>query len=400
MPQRVPDPIRWKAPMTATIDHGTYFTLLPREYYLSPEVYEKEIDLVFLRSWHYAGHVSEILNAGNFFTVDVLGESVIISRDREGDIHALLNVCRHRGFPVCREQSGTARAFVCGYHSWSYGLDGNLKKAPSINDGAQIDYADWGLHKVRLEVWRGLIFICLGEPRSTSVAAELEAVAGDFVRLDPEHIRKIHEESYDIDANWKVLLENYQECYHCTGTHPELCVTMDLEEMYRETGSSRPVAEFYGGGTPKKPGVVSLSIDGQPVSKRFLGEFGQGAEMPAGFHAGFAIQPMLSRGDFSVDHGVIHTLRPLGPDRVRWTTRWFVHQDAVEGEDYELDKLTAVWQATNHEDLTLVTGAFKGVKSRRFVPGPLSSDREPALKQTMSLYLKMMGDDIGAAHAT
>jgi len=382
--------------MTATIDHGSYFTLLPREYYLSRDVYEDEIEQVFHRSWHYVGHVSEIPKAGNFFTVDLLDESVIISRARDGVVHALLNVCRHRGFPVCREKSGSVRAFVCGYHSWSYGLDGQLKMAPSIDDGDDVDYSDWGLQKIRLEIWRGLIFICLGQPRTPSVAHELEAVAGDFVRLDPERMRKIHEESYDIEANWKVLLENYQECYHCAETHPELCVTMDLEGMYRETGSSRPISEFYGGGTPKKPGAVSLSLDGQPVSKKFLGEFGQGAQIPEGFHAGFAIQPMLSRGDFSVDHGVIHTLRPLGPDRVRWTTRWFVHEDAVEGEDYDLDNLTAVWHATNHEDLMLVTGAFKGVKSRRFVPGPLSPDREPALKQTMSLYLKMMNEaDLG-----
>lgn len=378
--------------MTATIDHGSYFTLLPREYYLSQEIYEKEIEQVLSRSWHYAGHVSEIPKAGDFFTVDLLGESVIITRDRAGEVNALLNVCRHRGFPVCQQDRGNARGFVCGYHSWSYGLDGRLKKAPSIDDGDCIDYADWGLHQVRLDVWRGLIFICLGEPRVASASAELEAVAGDLIRLDPEHLRKIHEESYEIDANWKVLMENYQECYHCTATHPELCVVMDLDGMYEATADARPVAEFYGGGTPKKPGVVSLSADGQPVSKRFLGEFGQGAPVPEGFHAGFAIQPMLSRGDFSVDHGVIHTLRPLGHDRVRWTTRWFVHEDAVEGQDYEVDKVTAVWQATNREDLMLVSGAFKGVTSRRFVPGPLSGTREPALKQTMSLYLKLMGE--------
>lgn len=378
--------------MTNVLDHGSNFTLLPRDYYLSDAIFEQEIERVFNRQWHYVGHLSEIPHAGDFLVIDLLDESIIVARDKEGGVNALLNVCRHRGHPLCRTSQGNTRMFVCPYHNWAYGLDGQLRKAPSIDDGDYIDYKDWGLHTVHVEVWRGLIFICLGQPRVPSVTAELDTVAADVARLEPENMRKVEEISYEINANWKVLLENFQECYHCQGSHPELCVAMDLDEDYAITMNERPVVEIYGGGIPPKSGMASISPDGRPLSRKYLGEFGRGAPIPDAFHAGFAIQPMLTRGYFHVDHATIHTLRPLGVNRVQWITRWFVHEDAVEGDDFELHKLTEVWRVTNEQDLGLVQRSYKGVKSRRFVPGPLSAAREPALKSTTAMYLQLMNN--------
>ena len=377
--------------MATVIDYRAYFTTLPRDYYLSAEIFEQERERLLTRQWHYAGHISEVPGRGDYIVIDLLGESIVIARGEEGAVHAFLNVCRHRGHPVCQAPKGSVRRrFVCPYHQWTYDLDGRLRHAPSVDDGSYVDYADWGLHTVKVEVWHGLIFVCLGEPITASASVSLDEAAPELYRLEPERLKQVHAVSYEIEANWKVLMENFQECYHCKGSHPELCVAMDLKEMLRVTVSQRPVSEFYGGGTPTKPGVKSLSSDGEYVSSPLLGEFGRGTAVPEGFDAGFAIQPMLTRGIFSPDHATIHTLRPIDATHVRWISRWLVQEDAREGVDYDLERLTAVWRATNEQDLSLVEGAFRGVQSRRFVPGPLSTSREWALNACLTLYLQLM----------
>jgi Rieske 2Fe-2S family protein len=377
--------------VSSVIDHGAYFTTLPREYYVSPEIFERELERVFAYQWHYAGHVSEIPAAGDYFMVEFVGERVVVTRGPDGSVHAFLNVCRHRGHPVCQAERGNVKRFICPYHQWSYGLDGRLLNAPSIEDGDEIRYSDWGLRGVQVDVWHGLIFICLSPSERPPVSAALDAVASEMLRVEPERVKKVFELSYEIEANWKVLLENFQECYHCTRNHPELCVAMDLAETYALTGDDGRLQEVYGGGSPPKPGMKTISIDGEPKAP-LLGEFGRGFPVPDGFHAGFGIHPLLSRALFNADHGTIHTMRPIDASHVRWISRWFVHEDAVEGRDYDLDTLTEVWRATNDQDLGLVTEAFQGVRSREFVPGPLSSSREPMLKASLGMYLKLMDE--------
>jgi phenylpropionate dioxygenase-like ring-hydroxylating dioxygenase large terminal subunit len=372
--------------------NAPWFTLLDREYYFSNEVFEREAQAIFMRQWHYVAHVSEVAATGDFVVVDLLGESIIISRGRDGSLNAMLNGCRHRGFPVCREKAGNARLFVCGYHNWAYGLDGALRKAPSIDD-AVIDYEKWGLHQVRLEVWQGLIFVCLGEPRTGNLRDELDVVADDMIQLDLPRMQKVDELSVEIETNWKVMRENFQECYHCVSCHPELSVSLDVEATYQNTADIQRKAEIYGGGSQPRPGMKSISMDGEPKCSRYLGAFGEpDAEVPDQFHAGFAIHPLLSRGLFSIDYGVIHTMNPISPGKVRWITRWFVHEDAVEGQDYDREELTKLWRVSLEEDLELVTRAYQGMQSRRYVPGPLSATREPTLKVSQDLYLEMMGE--------
>ncbi len=369
-----------------------YFTLLPREYYLSEEIYEKEVKRIFFRQWQYVGHVSQLPNAGDFFVTEIVGESLILSRDREGVIRAMHNVCRHRGYPVCLRQSGNTRSFVCGYHNWSYGVDGRLRKAPSIDDGDYVDYNDLGLVNARVEVWGGFIFVCLGDPLTPSVGVELDRVAQDMKRLEPEKLKIAKEITYEVEGNWKIFLENSLECYHCVGGHPELTAAMDLSDSYRLLNDRRSSSQYFGGGLPPRPGAVSITPDGQPVSKKLLGEFGRGVPTPEAFHAGFGIQPTMSRALFFVDYGSINFLKVQGPDRVVWVQHFYVHEDAVEGVDYDLAKLVEIFDLTIEQDLGFVALAAKGVKSRSYVPGPLSAAREPALRGALSEYFSLMGE--------
>ncbi|PTT68756.1 aromatic ring-hydroxylating oxygenase subunit alpha [Arthrobacter sp. HMWF013] len=377
--------------MTSVIEHEEYFTTLPREYYLSQEIFDREIDQIFTQQWHYVAHESEIPRKGDYVTVQLVGESVMITRDQNLAVNAMLTACRHRGHSVCSNASGNARRFVCPYHNWSFGLDGRLLKAPTIDDvsvGGPIEYSEFGLFPVQVDVWQGMIFVCLSKEPKEPISPVLDDIARDVLPLEPARMKKAYELTYEVDANWKSLIENFLECYHCTGNHPELCEPMDLDATVES--SIRPAVEVYGGGLPLKTGMKTLSPNGEVMSRPLLGTLENGAEIPDAFGAGFGIQPFFTRAFFHVDHAVIHSIRPVEPGHVQWVTRWFVHEDAVEGTDYNVDDLTSMWKVTNEQDIALLTEAFRGVKSRHWTPGPLSAAKEPAIKSALSQYLLMM----------
>lgn len=363
--------------------------LLPRRFYVDPGIFEQEQDRVFARQWQFLGHVSQISNSGDYFIEDLCGESVLVVRGSDGKVHGFLNHCRHRGHRLCGDASGHARSFTCPYHQWTYSLDGALLRAPGNPDGNIFDYADWGLHRVRVEVWHGLIFGWLSETAGPSLASCLAFDEDAFRRLDAAKVKEIYRESYDIASNWKVLLENYLECYHCLGAHPELCVTMDVQATYANTGGDWR-SQYFSGLLQLRPGMKTGSMDGALVSKP-LGEFAEASELPDGYGTGFGIVPTLTRVIFHVDHAVVHAMRPVDVSHVRWQTFWYVRQDAVEGVDYEVDRVTEVWRRTNVEDISLCEGAYQGVRSRRFMSGSLDPVREAAIPAALETYRELMG---------
>jgi Rieske 2Fe-2S family protein len=338
----------------------------------------------------FAAHESQLAAPGDFVVDEVAGESFVVVRDEDARLHAFLNTCRHRGFRFCEEAQGSVRRFVCPYHQWTYALDGALVRVPGERSGVRIDYDDWGLHRAHVEVWHGLVFVSLAETSPPPLRPALDELAADMVPARPEHLREAFRESYDVDANWKVLLENYLECYHCRGQHPELCSSMALDAMYATTADW--TGPYLGGSTPLKPGHKTMSMDGRLVSKP-LGDFADLAELPDGLGGGFVIVPLLTRLICHADHMIVHVLRPVDVRRSRWETRWFVAADAVEGVDYDVGELTAVWRATNSQDIPLCEGTYRGVLSRRFVPGPLHPERESAVHAALDLYVEMMAGD-------
>lgn len=364
------------------------FRLLPRAYYVSPELFAKEVEQVFCKQWVFLGHASQIRGVGDYFLETFAEESVIVVRESAQRITGYFNVCRHRGHPLCKDEAGSVQQFTCPYHRWSYGLDGALRRAPGSPDGEQFDYRDWGLHRVSIELWHGFIFAWLGRDEPPPLASKFATAEADFRLLEPERVKEAHRESYDIDANWKLLLENYLECYHCEGAHPELCVAMDVQATYASTGSEW-TGEYFSNPLQLRPGMKTGSMDGQLVSKP-LGVFAGQRDLPDGFGAGIGIVPALTRVIFHIDHGLVHMLRPVDAGRVRWETRWYVHEDAVEGEDYDVARLTEVWRTTNRQDLTLCEAAYRGVRSRRFISGPLDTKREAAIRSALQTYLALM----------
>jgi Rieske 2Fe-2S family protein len=280
---------------------------------------------------------------------------------------------------------------VCPYHQWAYQLDGSLKRAPGMPDKEYFDYKDWGLHKVAVDAWAGLLFMWLGKEEPPTLIAKLGEPNADVMKLEPTRMRVAFKETLTFEANWKLLLENYLECYHCAGAHPELGIAMDLKTMYAGTDSWQ--SEYFHGVLPLKQGLSTISRDGHLVCTP-LGLFRTADVIPSGFGAGFGIVPTLTRVIFHVDHAVVHSMNPLNKEKVQWETRWYVREDAVEGQDYDLIKLTEVWRATNLEDKSLCEHAYIGVKSRRFVPGPLNPKSESAIPSALNVYLAMMGESV------
>jgi phenylpropionate dioxygenase-like ring-hydroxylating dioxygenase large terminal subunit len=368
---------------------AAYSTILPRDYYVDPMIFAKEMDRVFSRQWTFVGHQSEIPNIGDYFLRKLLNESVVIVRESVDKVSGYLNVCRHRGHALCKKDSGNARRFTCPYHHWSYGLDGSLANVPQVPDGTTFDYKDYPLWNVHVENFQGFIFACIGTERPPALSEKFSDIVADLSMLETDQLREAHREVYDINANWKTLLENYLECDHCQAGHVTLCKVMDLNAMFEANAAWQDA--FFTGKMPLKSGMKTASMNGELVSVP-LGPFKDKADLETGFGVGFGIFPALTRVIVQVDHVVAHVLRPIAVDRVEWETRWYVRGDAVEGKDYDLSKLIEIWQVTNSEDKAFCESAYRGVRSKRFTPGPLSNTRESTVRAALQGYLDLMKD--------
>lgn len=377
--------------MATVIEHPTHFTSLPREYYLSDEILEREHERIFRKQWLYVAHGSELPSTGDYIVREVLGESVVLVRDENLGVNGFINICRHRGSRICDEAKGHVTRFVCPYHQWNYRLDGSLRNAPSIPDGEYVDYAGLGLHRVHVDVWQGLIFISFAPEAPASIAARLDESNTRMERLEPERLKVAHTITYEVEANWKIALENFQECYHCVGAHRELLSVIDNSDLYGD--SADMPAEVAGGNIGLRPGFKSFTLGGEYVSAKLLGEFGRGVEPKEGFGAGFMVLPAFSGATFSPDHGTTLQMRPVSPERTDFIFQWFVHEDAVEGRDYEVDQVIALWDITNRQDGELCKRVQQGMSSRYHEPGPNSLAREAGLHGVLNMYLAYMGDD-------
>src|SRR6266513_703527 len=202
---------------------------LPQRYFVSAEIFRQEQEQIFSTQWLLVGHQSQIADAGGYFLVSVppssvngaAGESLIITRDKSGAIHGFYNVCRHRGTRLKEDACGHASVIQCPYHAWTYGLDGRLIGAPHMDVVPEFDKADYSLRAVRLALWEGFIFINLDE-NAMPLEEWFAPLDGKFSHWNMSILRPAKRIEYDVRANWKLMFENYSECYHCPGVHPQL----------------------------------------------------------------------------------------------------------------------------------------------------------------------------------
>lgn len=378
----------------SVIDRDQYFTSLPQSYYTSDEQFAEDVEKIWRRQWIYAGHVSQVKEPGDTFTFDFLNESVIVVRAQDGVVRAFHNSCRHRGMRLCDGASHNRR-IVCPYHAWTYGLDGTLLTASLQQGELTLDHSELGLVPVQLSVWQGLIFVSFS-PEPLREVEEMVGPVGtaNMARLEPEKMKIIKEVVYPTAANWKLLYENGVECYHCTSVHPEFCQVLDPGGMtgyYSDDLVTELVQELV---LPIQYGKDTLSLDGNLVSQKLCGEFGRGTPIPPDYSgSGFMTQPGYTWGDFHPDHAMIANCFPVGPLQSEFVVTWLVHEDAVEGVDYEVDKVIELWDITHRQDAATLTHQQRGILSSAYTPGPDSATAEPGIKTGLELYLKMLEEN-------
>jgi phenylpropionate dioxygenase-like ring-hydroxylating dioxygenase large terminal subunit len=383
---------------------------LAQPFYHDPAIFRRDFERIFLKQWVFAGHVSRVRHAGDYFLFHIGGESLIVIRGQDGNVHALFNVCRHRGSRVCLEPAGSARALVCPYHAWTYGTDGRLLSAPAMPP--DFDPAESGLRPCPVRVVAGLIFVCLGpEPPDRDV------VFRDWERYFQAHrlpeAKIATNRVWRVNANWKLVIENFEECYHCGPAHPEYCSVMaharpqthgakrDVEawEQFLKTWSEDNRRRGHITGRveheqepfffsqcdrwPIRQGYRTQSQDGQPVAP-LMGDFQDydGGWTYASFY------PVNYCFAFA-DHAVVPRFTPLAPRLTEVEMIWLVNPTAVEGRDYQLDRLTWLWRVTTDQDAKIVDDNQAGVNSLAYQPGPYSQT-EPGLVRFTSWYLSQI----------
>lgn len=380
--------------MAGDADEKSRATNLPRDYYVSEAIFQEELRKIFQRQWLTVGHIGLLPNPGDFYVKQVGPESMIFIRDDTGRIRAYFNVCRHRGYRIMDDgAAGCARGFVCPYHHWTYDLDGKLRKVPGTTDRRHFPFDAFPLHEAICETWHGFIYVWMGKETPPPLAEVLGPITNEAAMqvCQPERMKLAHREIYLLDSNWKAMMENDMECYHCGhGGHPSLAIACNYQGFYADDGGPSALAQQQQQERqhfPLRGGMKSFSMNGERVCAKPLGT----AE--DGFSAGFILWPMFCGPVMFVDHAVSLELTPLSVGRSHFVCEWYVHEDAVEGVDYQLDKLIAVFDVTNREDKAFGERNYRGMQSSRFEPGPLHPLREDGVIMAYDAYRAMMAAD-------
>lgn len=377
---------------------------LPQPFYSNAAIFEADLEAIFARNWIMLGFECEIAVPGSYLAQTIGRTPVMVTRTGDGEIVGLLNTCRHRGAQICPDGTGKVARLVCPYHQWTYQLDGRLIAARQMGPG--FDTADYALRRVPVEVVAGCIYVCLSAeaPDFAPFRAALEPA------LSPHNLadgKVVHSETLAEQANWKLVMENGRECYHCAARHPELRNSFatdmgdgqsfydrqtesDFMERMRDIGLGQPYAAgawWQVGRIPMQPGVVSYAVDGQLLVKQRLTEL-------AGGDVGslrWAIEP----NNFchaSGDCAIMVNAFPVSPTQTTVITKWLVHKDAVEDVDYQTSRLIEMWDQTNRQDRDLAENNQRGVLGLGYAPGPYSPEAERYVNDFVGWYVAQIVD--------
>ncbi len=339
---------------------------LPARYYTDPDLFRQEIDSFYFEGWICAGRAESIPHSGDYFLSEIAGESVIVVRSDFGSVEALYNVCRHRGTRLCSAVEGNFGGRIqCPYHGWTYGLDGHLLGAPHM-DPSFFQRRDYPLHKFHADVWDGHIFInALSHPEPLSVQlADLPARFAAWRMAELRLHKRIH---YDVHANWKLIVANYNESLHCPVLHPALNRLTD----YIGSDNEAPRPTYIGGSMGFRGGAETMSIDGRRRRDYLPGL----SESERGKVCYYVVYPNLLLS-LHPDYMMIHTLWPRAVDRTEILCEWYFHPDELAKPDFVADDAIEFWDITNREDWRIVELSQAGIQSRAYTPGPYSSREE------------------------
>jgi Rieske 2Fe-2S family protein len=399
---------------------------LPQSFY-SEWMHRVDLEYLWKNAWLYAGMAYSIPKPGDYFVYKVDNDETIIIRGDDGKIRAFANSCRHRGSRLCKTAEGNVkRNIVCPYHQWTYSKEGKLTFARDMPEDFKKE--DNGLHKVHLREVDGLLFICLstfGKPPMFDFEPAAKAIEKQILPHGFRDAKTAHRIVYNVAANWKLVYENNRECYHCNTGHPEYIKSNydtafsfvkdpktglskrvtdprfgraeEIEKLIEEKTSQwtkwgfecSPDSAFPGEGwyrasrMPLRRGFLVESLDGQRVCKKLMGKLDNEDMGSMRVHC---LPNFWTH--CSSDHAVTARLTPMGPQSTQVVADWIVHKDAVEGEDYHLDKMLPFWNLTSVQDWTLCEENQIGLNNSNYQPGVLSDVKESGLEKYITWYLR------------
>lgn len=350
--------------MTLANVPSSLISTLPGHHYTDPQTFAVEQERIFEAMWFCVARASDLASAGQFRTYQVGRESVLVSRSRDGSVRAFLNICRHRGAKLCTQTSGQVkRAFQCPYHAWTYGLDGKLVAAPNLTSMPDIDRVEYGLINVHVREWLGYLWVCLAE---TPPSFEEDVIGAVSERLGGaeaiesygiEELRVGRRITYDVRANWKLIIENFMECYHCATIHPE------LTEILPEFADGLAAQYYVGHGAEFGEEAEGFTVDGSEGLDRLPG-VGEGQDRR---YYAITVRPQTFI-NLVPDHVIFHRMYPMAHDRTVVECDWLYLPHVVEREA-DVERSVELFHRVNQQDFEACERTQPAMSSRAYAKG-------------------------------
>ncbi|HEX6146365.1 MAG TPA: aromatic ring-hydroxylating dioxygenase subunit alpha [Acidimicrobiia bacterium] len=342
---------------------------LHRDCYVEADWYAREVDRVFSTQWFCVGRVEEVPEPGDHLVCEVAGESVLVTRDRSGELVSYINLCRHRGSQLTdavgkpsQTRIGASGRFQgsiqCPYHAWTYSFDGRLRAAPFLDESDGLRKEDLPLHHVGIETWGGFVWVNLSPDQAPPLATQFQETESYLANYPLTDLRVAARIVYPVQSNWKAIVENYNECYHCGPVHPEL---VELVPAFRRRGGSDLDWE---GGIPHRDGAWTFTASGTSNRRPFPGLSPEEQER----HKGQLVYPNLMLS-LSADHVAAFTLWPRGPGSTTVVCDFLFHRDEMSRPDFDPSDAVDFWDLVNRQDWKVCESVQRGMSSRRFTTG-------------------------------
>ncbi len=373
---------------TVARSRSPFLSTLPGKYYYDPAIYELELEKIFSRMWVCAGRTETLPQPGAYQVVTIGRESVIVVRNRDGALHAFLNVCRHRGARLCSNASGQLKGSIqCRYHAWTYGLDGRLIGAPNVMSDEQFDRTAFGLLPVALNTWEGFIWLNLSDsppPAASQLNRQIIRRFGSyepFARYGLGELKIGKTITYEVQANWKLLLENFMECYHCGPMHPELCHLLPgfrSGNTYND-GDAATLAE----------GIEAFTMTGKASRPPLKGLLPENLRR----YYGEVLLPNILINLLD-DHVVVHTIWPESPDRSRVTCDWLFDSEVMALPDFDPMDAVELFDIVNKQDWEVCEMTQQGMTSKAFRSGGVYVPIEQHIRELVDFVLEKLDQSV------
>jgi len=359
-----------------TLNPGAH--TLSSKYYTKKEILKQEYKNIFLKHWICVGRAEDIAKPSEYFTLDIGGENVIILRDNKGMLKAFFNVCRHRGTRICQNNKGKfSKTIQCGYHGWTYNLDGNLVGAPHMDNVDKFNKKDYPLHSVSIEEWEGFLFLNLDD-HPENFGKKFEPIIDRFSSWNLDNLAIKESRIYNVNCNWKLIIQNFCECYHCPIIHPQLA------EIHNYMGGRNDLYKgpFLGGYMDFNEGKESITTSSELCCPPIEGV--DGDDLRRVYY--YSIFPNLLLS-LHPEYVMYHTVWPAGINKCTVKCSWLFSKEIVKSNKYNIKDAIDFWDKTNKQDWAICELSYQGVQSKKYEPAPYSG-QESLLAAYDNYYLQ------------